>query len=250
LPDIGKNIADTAHRDGVAERCDDPAVPKTLAVARELSTDDAQLRSDLALFLRTTAKPHDAQTLDLFQTGPGLGTILRLVLLDDMHQSERVPRGQDFASSGRLVKGAQASGGQRVGTSGNKMGNAHLTWAFAAAATLCLRGNESGQKSLARVEKTPDTGKALRLLAHQLARAVSGMRKRQTAFDLEQFLRTSGRSAGAPGAELAIAGRRLHRTAVTPMLAASVNAEVRRGPISLRPARCLDTRSGSCRGGG
>jgi transposase len=81
---------------------------------------------------------------------PGLGTILSLVWLYDMHQIERCPRVQDFASYCRLVKCAKESGGTRVGTSGNKIGHAHLTWTFAEAATLVLRGNAPGQKSLAR----------------------------------------------------------------------------------------------------
>ena len=77
-----------------------------------------------------------------------------------------------------------------MGTSGNKIGNAHLKWAFSEAATLFLRGNESGQKYLARLEKKHGKGQALSILAHKLARVVYGMLKRQTAFDLEQFLCT------------------------------------------------------------
>jgi hypothetical protein len=124
-----------------------------------------------------------------------------------------------------------------VGTSGNKIGNAHLKWAFSEAATLFLRGNEPGQKSLARLEKQFDKGKALSILAHTLARAVSGMLKRHTAFELEQFLSPSRRRAGEPGAELDTAGMSLHPTDMTPNMAASSNAAVRLGPISLSPAR-------------
>jgi hypothetical protein len=40
------------------------------------------------------------------------------------------------------------------------------------AATLCLRNTPQGQKLLSRVEKKHDQGKALRLLAHTLGRAV------------------------------------------------------------------------------
>jgi hypothetical protein len=178
-----------------------------------------------------------------------MGTILSLVLLYDRHQSDRFPGGQDGASSCRRVKGAKASGGTRVGPAGNQMGNAHLPWAFSAAAPLCLRGNEPGQKSLARVEKKPDKGNALRILAPKLARAVDGMLKRNTAVDLAPCLRPSGSRAGEPGAALATEGMRLPRTEVKPMMAASWHAEVRLGPLSLRPALCLDARSGSCIGG-
>ena len=77
---------------------------------------------------------------------PGIGTILSLVLLYAMPQIARFPRVQDCASYCRLITCAQESGGKRFGTSGNKIGNAHLTWAFSEAATLFLRGHEPGPK--------------------------------------------------------------------------------------------------------
>jgi transposase len=142
-------------------------------------------------------------------------------LLSDIHQIDRFPRVQDLASYGRLVKCAKESGGQRLGPSGNTLGNAHLTWAFSEAATRFLRGHEPGHKSLARLEKKHDKGKALRIVAHKLARAVYVMLKRHTALDLEQCLCTSGSRAGEPGAALDPEGRSLHPTAMQPHMAAS-----------------------------
>jgi hypothetical protein len=75
-----------------------------------------------------------------------------------------------------------------VGTSGSQIGNAHLTWAFSAAATLFLRNNPEGQKLRSRLEKKHDKGKALRILAHKLGRAVYSMLTRQTACDMALFL--------------------------------------------------------------
>jgi len=77
-----------------------------------------------------------------------------------------------------------------VGTSGKKIGNAHLTWAFSEAAVLFLRNNEPGQKLLARVEKKQGKGNALSILAHKLGRAVYDMLKRKTAFDMDLFLKS------------------------------------------------------------
>jgi hypothetical protein len=70
------------------------------------------------------------------------------------------------------VKWSQESAGKRLGTSGAKIGTAHLQWAFAEAAVLCLRDHPAAQQYLARLEKKPDKGKALTILAQQLARAV------------------------------------------------------------------------------
>jgi transposase len=136
-----------------------------------------------------TAKQHDANTLYLLQTVPGIGKILSLVLLYEIHNMDRFPRVQDFVSYSRLVKCAKESAGKRSGTSGKKIGNAHLKWAFSEAATLFLRHNPDGQRLLARLEKKHDKGKALTILAHKLARAVYYMLKRKTAFDMDMFLR-------------------------------------------------------------
>jgi hypothetical protein len=87
------------------------------------------------------------------------------------------------------VKCRKESGGKRLGTSGKKIGNAPLKWAFSEAATLFLRNNPQGQKLLSRLENKPDKGKALSLLAHKLGRAVYYMLKRNTAFDMDLFLR-------------------------------------------------------------
>ena len=80
---------------------------------------------------------------------PGIGKLLSLVLLDDMHDIDRFPTVQDCVSSCRLVKCAKESAGKRLGTSGKKIGNAHLKWAFAEAAALFLRHNPAGQQCLA-----------------------------------------------------------------------------------------------------
>jgi transposase len=134
LPAIGTKIASKANRDEVAERFADPAVPHSLAVdLARIGYDDA-LRRAVELSIVTTAQPHDAQPLYLRQTVPGIGTILSLVRLYAMHAIARFPRGQDVASSCRLVTCARESAGKRSGTSGRTIGNAHLTWAFSEAA--------------------------------------------------------------------------------------------------------------------
>jgi transposase len=188
LPEIGKKIAYKANHAGVAERFPDPAVQKSIEVDLALIDYYDQLLRDLELAIVTTAKQHDANTLYLLQTVPGIGKILSLVLLYEIHDIARFPRVQDFVSYCRLVKCAKESAGKRYGTSGTKIGNASLKWAFSEAAVLFLRNHPAGQKSLARLEKKHGKGKALTVLAHKLARAVYYMLKRGTAFDMDKFL--------------------------------------------------------------
>jgi len=95
---------------------------------------------------------------------------------------------QDFVSYCRLVKCAKESGGKRLGTSGKKIGNVHLRWAFAEAAVLFLRHNQPGKEYFAKLEHKHGKAKALTVLAHKLGRAVYYMLTREHAFDLQRFV--------------------------------------------------------------
>jgi len=188
LPEIGKKIAYKANRDGVAARFPEPAVQKSVEVDLALIDFYDQLLRDVELTIVQTAKQHDPQTLYRLQSVPGIGKILSLVLLYEIHDIRRFPRVQDFVSYCRLVKCAKESAGKRYGTSGTKIGNAYLKWAFSEAAVLFLRNNPVGQKYLARLEKKHGKGKALTVLAHKLARAVYYMLRRDMVFDMDKFL--------------------------------------------------------------
>jgi transposase len=188
LPEISKKLAYKANRDGVAERFPEPAVQKSIEVDLALIDSYDRLLTDVELSLVNTAKAHDAQTFYRLRSIPGVGKILSLVILYEIHDIHRFPRVQEFVSSCRLVKCAKESAGKRYGTAGKKMGNAYLKWAFSEAAVLCLRNNPAAQKDLTRLAKKHGQGKALTVLAHKLARAVYYMLKRDTAFDLDTFL--------------------------------------------------------------
>jgi transposase len=248
LPEIGTNIADKANREGVAARFPDQAVQKNIEVDLALLTYDDKLLSDLELSIRNTAQHHDAHTLYLWQTVPGIGNILSLVRLDEIHDMDRFPRVQAFAAYGRLVTCAKESAGKRLGPSGQKIGNAHLKWAFSEAATLCLRHHEPGQKYLARLEKKHDQGKALTILAHTLARAVYDMLRRMTAFDMHLFLHTEGAARVSPAPHGTPRGGACMER-VWACLPVSLNAKMRLGLISLSLPGCLDTRSGFLKDG-
>jgi transposase len=188
LPEIGQKIAYKANRDGVAARFPDPAVPKSIEVDLALIDSYDQLLTDLALHMVHTAKHHDAHTFYRLPSLPGVGKILALVMLYEMHDIRRFPRVQDFASYCRLVKCAKESAGKRSGTSGKKIGNAYLKGAFAEAAVLLLRNHDQGQTYLARLENKYGKGKALTVLAHKLARAVYDMLQRETVLNMDLFL--------------------------------------------------------------
>jgi transposase len=175
LPEIGKQLAYKANRDGVAERFPDPAVQKSVEVDLALIDFYDQLLRDVELTIVQTAKQHDAQTLYRLQSVPGIGKILSLVLLDAMHDRTRCPRVPDGVASCRLVTCAQAAAGHRSGPAGAHMGQSSLPWACSAAAVLLLRHQPVGQQDLARVEQKQGTSTAWTVFAHPRARAVSDL---------------------------------------------------------------------------
>jgi hypothetical protein len=113
VPEVAKQIAYTANRDGVAERLSEPAGQKRIAVDRALMGHEDDLLWDLEWAMVTTAKPHEAHPLSLRQTGPGRGQMLRLVLLYAIHAVARFPRVQDCVAYGHLGPCAKASAGKR-----------------------------------------------------------------------------------------------------------------------------------------
>ena len=148
---------------------------------------DQVIRSLKRTLLRQ-AKIENADTLQLLQTIPGVGPILSLTFLYELHDVARFPRVQDFLSYARLVKSQKSSAGKVIGTSGNKIGNAHLKWAYSEAAVLFLQKNPPGQRLINRLRSKHGKGKALSILAARLGRASYYMLRRNTAFDMDRFM--------------------------------------------------------------
>lgn len=188
LPEIGKRLANKANREDVADHFPDPSVHKAIAVDVSLIDHYDQLLGEVELYLARSAKTDDVQTFARLQSVPGIGQILALVMLYEIHDIRRFPRVQDFVSYCRLGKCAKDSNGKRLGTSGKKIGNVHLRWAFAEAAVLFIRQSQPGKEYFAKLEHKHGKAKALTVLAHKLGRAVYYMLTREQAFDLTRFV--------------------------------------------------------------
>jgi transposase len=188
LPEMGKRLANKSNREGVAAHFPDPSVQKAIEVDVSLIDHYDQLLGEVELSLTRSAKTDDVQTFARLQSVPGIGQILALVLLYEIHDIRRFPRVQDFVSYCRLVKCAKESNGKRLGTSGKKIGTVHLRWAFAEAAVLFIRQSQLGKEYFAKLEHQHGKAKALTVLAHKLGRAVYYMLTREHAFDLHRFV--------------------------------------------------------------
>ena len=72
----------------------------------------------------------DPVAYHLLKTVPGIGLVLALILLYEVHQISRFAAAGNFLSYSRLVRCAHESAGQVKGSGCKKIGNGHLRWAF------------------------------------------------------------------------------------------------------------------------
>ena len=63
-----------------------------------------QILKKLEWHIEKTARQHDYHTLYLLRSIPGVGQILALVILYEVHDIKRFSRVQDFSSYARLIK--------------------------------------------------------------------------------------------------------------------------------------------------
>ena len=188
LPPLEQRVGKTKDRGEVIEHFEEERVQMSVAVDVTLVAAYDEVIRELELFLVHEVRQDHNTGFFLLRSIPGIGEILALTLLYEIHDIKRFPRVQDFLSYSRLVKGTHESAGKTKKMTGGKMGNVHLKWAFSEAAALFLRGNAAGQKYFARLEKKHGKGKALSVLAAKLGRAVYYILLRGKPFDPKRFL--------------------------------------------------------------
>jgi transposase len=204
LAPFPKKLSFAANRSemNIAERFADPSVQQSAAADLALVDRLDEQIGALELYLVRTAKVDDVQTYHRLQTIPGVGKVLALVLLYEMHAVERFDRVGQFLSYARLVRCVHESAGKKLGHGGKKIGNAHLRWAFAEAACLYLRSSERAKKWKQKQAAQRGEGKALAVLAARLGRVVYHMLRKKEAFDEERFWNGALSRAGTGSSSL------------------------------------------------
>jgi len=187
LDPFGK-IARPSLREGLKERFSDPAV--RCSVEADLSLIDLYdvVVERLEKSILESAKAHDRHALSLLKSVNGVGDVIALTLLYEIHDIQRFESVGRFLSYSCLVRCKKTSDGKVKGVGGKKRGNLHLKDGFSEAAVHFLRGNAKGQALHSRLVKKHGTQKALGVLAAKLGRAVYFMLLRNTPFDLDRFV--------------------------------------------------------------
>jgi len=189
LPSHGLNLKNVCAREQLRNTFPDKSVQKNINL--DLSILDCYTKelSKVECYIEQQAKQHNPDHLKLLKAIHGIGPILALTIIYEIGNIERFESVQDFASYSRLVKCKAESAGKSYGTQGNKIGNAHLKWAFSEAAVLHLRGNDKAKHYLLKLQKRMSKAKALSVLAHKLGRCIYYILKKEVPFDEARFLR-------------------------------------------------------------
>lgn len=183
LPAIGKKLGFAANRVGVAEQFEEPSVRRSVeADLNVIGHLDDEIR-EVELYLVRHAKVDDPQTYARLQSIPGVGKVLALIMLYEIHDIGRFAGVGNFVSYARLVRCSHESAGKKSPGKGKKIGNAHLKWAFSEAAVLMMREIPQAMRFVTRKEKQHGKAKAISILAARMGRSVYFMLKRKEAFD-------------------------------------------------------------------
>ena len=119
---------------------------KSIEVDLTLIAQYDSLITDLELTIVREAKRHDADAFHRLRSVPGIGKVLALTILYEIHDIRASIGSRNLPRTRGSSKCQKQSGGKTLGTSGAKMGNVHLKWAFSEAAVLFLRHTKDGKQ--------------------------------------------------------------------------------------------------------
>ena len=188
MPAFEKSIAYKRNRTGIVDLFPNQTVQKSILSNVTLINTLDQIITDLELYISKNAKEHNPNDFYLLRSIPGVGKVLALVMLYEIHDINRFKSVQDFASYARLIKPKKESAGKVYSGGNRKIGNAYLKWAFSEAATLFIRESDQVKDYHQKLKNKNGKGKAMAILSHRIGRTAYFMLKNKQAFDMKRFL--------------------------------------------------------------
>ena len=104
LPEFEKSIAGKRNRINVMDHFTDGSVQKSIALDLALIKEYDRQLNEIELYLTRHATEHQPNDLFLLKTIPGVGKILVLVILYEIHDINHFPLVQNFCSYARLIR--------------------------------------------------------------------------------------------------------------------------------------------------
>ena len=188
LPVLTKNLRRKSNRQGTGQRFPIPSVRMSMDVNLKLIDSYDQQIKDIELYIEQNVKIDNKHDYYILRSVPGIGKVLSMTIIYEIHDVRRFEKVSNFISYARLVKCEHESGGKKkINNASRKMGNAHLKWAFSEATCLLMRSSDKAKKFIERKQAKYGKGKAMSVLSAKLGRTVYYMLKRKEPFDEQIF---------------------------------------------------------------
>ena len=188
LPSFEKTISRKSNRGEIVDHFSNPAVKKSMELNLALIDQYDMILRKTENYILNHTKAHNPNDFYLLRTVPGIGEILGLVMLYEIHDINRFEKVQNFTSYARLIRPQKESAGKVKGSGNKKMGNAYLKWAFSEATLLLIRDRLEIKELHAKLKNKHGKARALAIISHKLGRTVYYILKKQQAFDMNKFL--------------------------------------------------------------
>ncbi len=136
------------------------------------------------------ANHHDPRALELLQSISGVGNILGLTMLYEIHEIKRFPSVQCFSSYSRTVKAEHTSDGKPVKAANgqHKIGNPYLKWAFDQIIIHAQQTSDNIRQYYDRLKSKFGKSKGRQRMSHKYAITAYYMLKNGEKFDETTFL--------------------------------------------------------------
>ena len=183
-----EEIRQKTTRRTIPQRLDHPDLALSLDCDLDLIDELDTMTYKIEKQVLAQAKHHDRNALAILMSVPGIGEILALTILYEIHTITRFKSARHFSSYCRLVQVERESAGKKIKSGHTKIGNPHLKWAFTEIILIAQRASAPIKKYYEKRKSKHGVGKAKVLIAHKFAIAVYHMLKNGQAFDEKRFV--------------------------------------------------------------
>jgi transposase len=157
----------------------------------ELIAATTKIIRPLEIHIKTQARHHDRKVYNLLMSVNGIGELLGLIILYEIHDINRFKSVQQFSSYCRLVRCERTSDGKRSKGGNPKIGNPYLKHAFTQIIIYAQKTSPVINKYYQRLCSKFGKKRAKTIIAHKFAVAVYFMLNNGKAFDEHKFVQTS-----------------------------------------------------------
>ena len=185
-----KDVKNKYSRRTLIQKLKHPDLQMTIEANLDMMEAFDPIINKLERQIRARAKYHNRRDFNILQTVPGIGDILTLTILYEIHTIKRFPSVQRFSSYGRLVKCERESVGKKTGGGNQKIGNPYLKWAFGEIIIVAQRTSPLIKKQYQKLQAKYGLAGAKSIMTHKFGVAVYYMLKNGEAFDEKRFVQS------------------------------------------------------------